>query len=89
MSDDVIILDVRTQEEFDAGYIKDAILLPDYEIGENIAELVPDKHQIILIYCKLGIRSEKAARELLEMGYTKVYDFGGLESDWTGEIITP
>ena len=87
MSGDVIILDVRTQEEFDEGYIKNAVLLPDYEIRERAAELVPDKNQVILIYCRRGRRSENAAKELLEMGYTNVYDFGGLETDWTGEVI--
>jgi len=89
MSGDVIILDVRTQEEFNEGYIKNAVLLPDYEIWERAAELVPDKNQVILIYCRRGRRSENAAKELLEMGYTNVYDFGGLETDWTGEVIKP
>jgi rhodanese-related sulfurtransferase len=86
---DVIILDVRTQEEYDTGYIRGAVLAPDYEIAEKIEELVPDKDATILIYCRRGRRSENAAKELLEMGYTNVYDFGGLETDWTGEIIIP
>jgi len=89
MDGGVIILDVRTQEEYAAGYIEGAVLLPNYEVGEKIEELIPDKEQAILIYCRSGRRSENAAKELLEMGYTNVYDFGGIETDWTGEIITP
>jgi rhodanese-related sulfurtransferase len=85
----VIILDVRTQEEYDTGYIEGAVLLPDYEIGEKIEELIPDKDTEILIYCRSGRRSENAAKELLEMGYTNVYDFGGIETDWTGEVVIP
>jgi rhodanese-related sulfurtransferase len=89
VGENVIILDVRTQEEYDTGYIEGAILSPDYEIAEKIEELVPDKDTAILIYCRSGRRSENAAKELLEMGYTNVYDFGGIETDWTGEIIIP
>jgi len=76
----VIILDVRTQEEYDAGYIENAVLLPYDEIGEKAQSIIPDKSSSILIYCRRGRRSEIAARELLEMGYTKVYDFGGVEN---------
>jgi rhodanese-related sulfurtransferase len=89
MGVDVIILDVRTQEEYAAGYIEGAILLPNYEISEKIEELIPDKEQAILIYCRSGRRSENAAKELLEMGYTNVYDFGGIETDWTGVVVIP
>ena len=86
-SDDAVILDVRTQEEFDEGHIRDAVLLPDYDVAALAATVLPDKEQIILIYCRTGRRSENAARELIEMGYTRVYDFGGIV-DWTGEIVT-
>jgi len=85
MSDDVIVLDVRTQEEFDDGHIKNAVLLPDYEIKEKAANILPDKNKIILIYCRTGRRSANAAKELIDMGYTDIYDFGGIV-DWTGEI---
>jgi len=84
MTDDVIILDVRTQEEFDEGHIKNAILLPYDEIREKAANILTDKNQTILIYCRTGRRSEIAARELLDIGYTKVYDFGGIV-DWEFE----
>jgi phage shock protein E len=86
MSDDVIILDVRTQEEYDEGHIANAILLPDYDIQEKAETVITDKRQIILVYCRTGKRSERAAKELIDMGYEKVYDFGGIE-DWTGEIV--
>ena len=86
MSGDVIILDVRTQEEFESGYIRNAILIPDYEIKEKAESILTDKNQTILIYCRSGRRSAAASRELIAMGYTSVFDFGGI-LDWTGEII--
>ena len=87
MSEDVVILDVRTYEEFATGHIKDAILLSDYEIKDKAAEVLPYLNQTILVYCRSGRRSANAAKELLEMGYTNVYDFGGIETDWTGEVV--
>ena len=86
MNEDVIILDVRTQEEFDGGHIINAILLPDYEVAEKADSILTDKNQMILIYCRTGRRSEISAKELIEMGYTNVYDFGGIV-DWIGEIV--
>lgn len=83
----VIILDVRTQEEFDQGHIKDALLLPDYEIGDKAATMLPDKDAKILIYCRTGRRSALAAKELIVMGYTDVLDFGGLQTDWFYETV--
>lgn len=76
-----IILDVRTQEEYESGYIEGAILLPDSEIKEQAEVVLQDKDATILIYCRSGRRSESAARELLAMGYNQVYDFGGIV-DW-------
>jgi rhodanese-related sulfurtransferase len=86
MADDVLILDVRNQDEFDEGHIANAVLLPYTEIRGKAESVIPDKNQTILVYCRAGRRSEIAARQLLEMGYTNVYDFGGIQ-DWTGEII--
>lgn len=86
MTDGAVILDVRTQEEFDAGHIINAVLLPDYEIKERAESVITDKGQTILVYCRAGRRSETAAKELIEMGYLKVFDFGGIE-DWTAEIV--
>jgi len=82
----VVILDVRTQQEYDEGHIPDAVLLPDFEISERAGIILDDKTVTILVYCRSGRRSESAARELIEMGYLKVYDFGGI-LDWPGEII--
>lgn len=78
---DIIILDVRTQEEFDSGHIENALLIPNTEIAEKAPELLTDKDQKILVYCRSGNRSKSASEELLRMGYTRVYDFGGI-IDW-------
>lgn len=87
MSEEVIILDVRTNEEFLTGHIKNAILIPDYELEDKAAEVLPDLNQTILIYCRSGRRSALAAKTLLKMGYTNVFDFGGIETDWNGEVV--
>lgn len=79
--DDIIILDVRTQEEFDTGHIEGAILLPNTDIRDKAEATLKDKDQTILVYCRSGNRSQMAAAELISMGYTKVYDFGGI-IDW-------
>ena len=79
--ENVIILDVRTLEEFEEGFIEGAILLPYYDIWDKGEETLPDKDQIILIYCRRGRRSAIAARTLIDMGYTRVYDFGGID-EW-------
>ena len=83
---DVVILDVRTQEEYDAGHVANAVLLPYDEVRERIAALVPDKDKIILVYCRAGVRSKRAALELIELGYTQVFDVGGM-TDSIGEIV--
>lgn len=84
--EDVIVIDVRTEEEFEEIRIEGALLIPDYEIEELAEEKLPDKGATILIYCRTGRRSEDASRALIEMGYTSVYDFGGIE-DWEYDII--
>ena len=76
-----IILDVRTEEEYNQGHIPGAILIPDYEITERAEEALPNKEQLILVYCRSGRRSKAAAEALIEMGYTHVKDFGGI-IDW-------
>jgi len=86
MSDDVIVLDVRTQNEFDSLHIINAVLLPFEQISERATNVIPDKDQIILVYCFAGVRSEIASEELIKMGYTRVFDIGGI-MDWTGGII--
>lgn len=80
------LIDVRTQEEFDEGYIEGAILLPLGELETLASEFLPDLNQKILVYCRSGNRSETAARLLGELGYINVLDFGGI-LDWPYEII--
>ncbi|MBR0225539.1 MAG: rhodanese-like domain-containing protein [Thermoguttaceae bacterium] len=81
-----IVVDVRRQDEYDAGHIPDAILIPNESIGEERPDALPDLEQIILIYCRSGNRSKQAAQKLFDMGYTNVYEFGGVV-DWTGELV--
>lgn len=83
----IIILDVRTKDEFDEGHIKNALLLPDTDVEVKAAELLPDKDATILIYCRSGRRSALSATKLDELGYTNVYDFGGI-IDWPYDIVT-
>lgn len=77
---DVIILDVRTAEEFASGKIPGALLLPDYLVCDRAEKLLPNKDAEILVYCRSGMRSREAAYELASMGYTNVYDFGGINA---------
>jgi len=80
-----IILDVRTIEEFAEKHIPNAINIPNETIGsEELAEL-PDKNQLILVYCRSGNRSKQASEKLVALGYTNIYEFGGI-NDWTGEL---
>ena len=81
-----IIIDARTQEEYDEGHIPGAILIPEYEIADRAAKELPDKDQLILVYCRSGRRSKIAAGELVKLGYTNVKEFGGI-IDWEYEIV--
>ena len=83
---DYIILDVRTEEEFAEGHIENAVLIPDYEIGIRAEKELPDKNQLILIYCRSGRRSKIASQTLADMGYSDVREFGGI-IDWMYEIV--
>lgn len=85
--DGYIILDVRTPEEFAAGHIAGAILIPDYEIGEKAESILTDKEQLILVYCRSGRRSKNAANELATLGYTNIKEFGGI-NDWKYGTVT-
>lgn len=85
-SEDVIILDVRTQEEYKTGHIENAVLLPLNDISSKAEELLQDKDAKILVYCRSGNRSATASKQLIKMGYTNVYDFGGIIS-WPYEIV--
>ena len=76
-----IILDVRTQEEYDEGHIPNAVLLPLDDIKAKAHVVLPDKDQLILVYCRSGRRSKLAAEALAELGYTNIKEFGGI-LDW-------
>ena len=84
--DGYVILDVRTQEEYDEAHIDGAILIPDYEIVAKAESILKDKNQLILVYCRSGRRSKNAASELVSLGYTNVKEFGGI-IDWPYETI--
>ena len=81
-----IIVDVRRQDEYDEGHIIGAILIPNESILDKQPEELPDLDQIILVYCRTGRRSKEASQKLADIGYTNVYEFGGIET-WTGEIV--
>ena len=81
-----IIIDARTQEEYDQGHIPGAILIPEYEIADRAEKELPDKNQLILVYCRSGRRSKIAAEELVKLGYTNVKEFGGI-IDWEYETV--
>ena len=81
---DYIILDVRTPEEFDEAHIVGAINVPLADIGETAPAELPDKDQLILVYCRSGNRSKQASDKLVDLGYTNIVEFGGI-NDWRGE----
>ena len=81
-----VIIDARTQEEYDQGHIPGAILIPEYEIADRAEKELPDKDQLILVYCRSGRRSKIAAEELVKLGYTNVKEFGGI-IDWEYDIV--
>ena len=81
-----IILDVRTEQEFAAGHIPGAILLPNETIGTKEIPQLPDKDQLIMVYCRSGNRSKQASGKLVQLGYTNIVEFGGINS-WPGEVV--
>ena len=83
-SENYIILDVRTKEEFDEIRIPNAMLIPDTEIADRAEDELTDKDQLIFVYCRSGNRSKKASAILAEMGYTNIKEFGGIK-DWPYE----
>ncbi len=85
-SEDVVVLDVRTQDEYNSGHIEKAVLLPVTELDKRAFDVLTNKNKRILVYCRSGNRSATASKLLIEMGYTKVYDFGGI-IDWPYEIV--
>lgn len=78
---DVVVLDVREQSEYDEGHIPGAVLLPVGSIdGETAAAVIPEKDSTVLVYCRSGNRSKTAAAALAELGYTGIYEFGGINT---------
>ena len=84
---DYVILDVRTHEEFEELHIPGAICVPNEDIGTDDIPQLPDKEQLILVYCRSGNRSKQASEKLAAMGYSNVYEFGGI-IDWPGETVS-
>ena len=84
---DYIILDVRTQEEYEASHIPGAICIPNETIGTDDIPELPDKDQLILVYCRSGNRSKQASEKLAKQGYANIVEFGGINS-WTGETVS-
>jgi rhodanese-related sulfurtransferase len=82
-----IILDVRRVDEFASGHIPGAINIPNESIGTNEIPQLPDKNQMILIYCRSGRRSKEASQKLANLGYTNIVEFGGI-LDWPGDVVT-
>ncbi len=82
-----VIVDVRRQDEYDSGHIPDAILIPNESIDTEQPKELPELDQVILVYCRSGRRSKEAAQKLADMGYTHIYEFGGI-IDWNGEVVT-
>lgn len=81
-----IILDVREQDEFDAGHIPGAVLLPVGMVsGETAAAVIPELDSVVLVYCRSGNRSKTASDALAELGYTNIYEFGGINT-WPYEV---
>lgn len=83
---DYIILDVRRPDEFSAGHIPNAINVPNEIIGTSEISELPDKDQLILVYCRSGRRSKEASQKLVDLGYTNIVEFGGI-LDWSGETV--
>ena len=83
---DHIILDVREQDEYEAGHIPDAILLPYTQIEQKVEDVILDKNALVLVYCRSGRRSKIASETLSALGYTNVKEIGGI-NDWPYEIV--
>ena len=82
-----IILDVRTPEEFRERHIPNAINIPNETIGSEDIQELPDRDQLILVYCRSGNRSKQASGKLAELGYTNIVEIGGI-NDWTGDTVS-
>jgi rhodanese-related sulfurtransferase len=86
-TEDFILIDVRTESEYREIRIPASRLIPDYEISDRALQELPDKNAVILVYCRSGRRSADASQKLVKMGYTQVYDFGGI-INWPYETVS-
>lgn len=84
--EDYVILDVRTKSEYNASHIENSMLLPLDDIDEEATDILPDKDQLLLVYCRSGVRSKEAALQLAELGYTNIKEFGGI-IDWPYDVV--
>lgn len=84
---DYIVLDVRTEQEYASGHIPGAVKIPNETIASGAIQQLPDKEQLILVYCRSGNRSKQASEKLVNLGYTNIVEFGGI-NDWSGEVVT-
>lgn len=84
---DYIILDVRTEQEFEERHIPDAINVPNEMIGKDEIPELPNKEQLIMVYCRSGNRSKQASEKLVKLGYSNIVEFGGMK-DWPGETVS-
>lgn len=84
---DYIVLDVRTEQEYESGHIPGAVNIPNETIASGAIQQLPDKEQLILVYCRSGNRSKQASEKLVNLGYTNIVEFGGI-NDWSGEVVT-
>ena len=82
-----IILDVRTAQEYSEKHIPKAVNIPNESIGTEEIPALPDKNQLILVYCRSGNRSKQASEKLAALGYTNIVEFGGINS-WPGETVS-
>lgn len=83
---DYVILDVRTEKEYQEGHIPNAICIPNETIDETVKEQLPNLEQTIFVYCRSGNRSKQASEKLAELGYANVFEFGGIQT-WEYEIV--
>ena len=83
---DYVIVDVRTKEEYKEGHIKNAINIPNETISDDVSDVLKDKSQVILVYCRSGNRSKQASSKLAKLGYTNIYEFGGINT-WEYGLI--
>lgn len=84
--EEYVLLDVRTAEEYEAGHIQGALLIPEQELAVKAPEMLPDLETPIFVYCRSGRRSALAAQTLVDLGYLQVYDFGGI-NDWPHGLV--